>query len=154
MGRKHCGKRRNCLLQGISPFLTVFSEVFYYRHIKNQGLFGKGFTLYHVTKFWTRQTEKIGRWKIESYLKHEICYSKGRKQYGKGRKCWLPAFFFFLFPHCFQVFYLRVIKTLQDVVVVMGYKVLTLSCNGMDTNSGLVLYNLCNVCVKSYVVLK
>ena len=22
---KHCGKRRNCLLQAISPFLTVFS---------------------------------------------------------------------------------------------------------------------------------
>ena len=24
MGRKHCGKRRNCLLQAISPFLSVF----------------------------------------------------------------------------------------------------------------------------------
>ena len=25
MGRKHCEKRRNCLLQAISPFLTMFS---------------------------------------------------------------------------------------------------------------------------------
>ena len=24
-GRKHCEKRRNCLLQAISPFLTMFS---------------------------------------------------------------------------------------------------------------------------------
>ena len=26
MGRKHCGKRRNCSLQAISPFPTVFSK--------------------------------------------------------------------------------------------------------------------------------
>ena len=26
MGRKHCGKRRNCLLREISPFPTVFSK--------------------------------------------------------------------------------------------------------------------------------
>ena len=26
MDRKHCGKRRNCSLQAISPFPTVFSE--------------------------------------------------------------------------------------------------------------------------------
>ena len=34
MGRKHCGKRRNCSLREISPFPTVFS--------KDQGLFGRG----------------------------------------------------------------------------------------------------------------
>ena len=28
-GRKHCEKRRNCLLQGISPFLTMFSTAIY-----------------------------------------------------------------------------------------------------------------------------
>ena len=33
-GRKHCWKRRNCLLQAISPFLTVFSKDFYCRHLK------------------------------------------------------------------------------------------------------------------------
>ena len=26
MGRKHCGKRRNCSLRAISPFPTVFSK--------------------------------------------------------------------------------------------------------------------------------
>ena len=28
LGRKHCGKRRNCLLQVISPFLTMFSQLY------------------------------------------------------------------------------------------------------------------------------
>ena len=28
MGRKHCGKRRNCSLRAISPFPTVFSKAF------------------------------------------------------------------------------------------------------------------------------
>ena len=42
MVRKHCGKRRNCSLRAISPFPTVFSKDLYCRHIKNQGLFGKG----------------------------------------------------------------------------------------------------------------
>ena len=27
VGRKHCEKRRNCLLQAIAPFLTMFSTV-------------------------------------------------------------------------------------------------------------------------------
>ena len=34
MGRKHCEKRRNCSLRAISPFLTVFSEDLYGRHVK------------------------------------------------------------------------------------------------------------------------
>ena len=42
MGRKLCGKRRNCSLQTISPFPTVFSKDLYHRQRKNQGLFGKG----------------------------------------------------------------------------------------------------------------
>ena len=33
MGRKHCGKRRNCLLRAISPFPTMFSEDLNCRHI-------------------------------------------------------------------------------------------------------------------------
>ena len=41
-GRKHCGKRRNCSLLAISSFPTVFSKGLYCRHVKNQGLFGKG----------------------------------------------------------------------------------------------------------------
>ena len=33
-GRKHCGKRRNCLLWAISPFPTVFSKLLIPRGIK------------------------------------------------------------------------------------------------------------------------
>ena len=36
-GRKHCGKRRNCSLRAISPFLTVFSK----------GMFPWGVTMCH-----------------------------------------------------------------------------------------------------------
>ena len=35
MGRKHCGKRRNCSLRAISPFSTVFSKVF--KRLVSQG---------------------------------------------------------------------------------------------------------------------
>ena len=41
-GRKHCGERRNCLLQAISPFPTVFSEDLYCRHVKTRACLGKG----------------------------------------------------------------------------------------------------------------
>ena len=71
MVRKHCGKRKNCLFQAISPFPTVFlrrldwkivkfvvwervKSMFSFSHsvfkrlvlqtLKNQGLFGKGLT--------------------------------------------------------------------------------------------------------------
>ena len=40
--RKHCGKRRNCLLRAISPFPTVFSKDFYYRLVKTRACLGKG----------------------------------------------------------------------------------------------------------------
>ena len=42
MGRKHCGKKRNCLLQAISPFPTVFSKDLYWRHVKTRVCLGKG----------------------------------------------------------------------------------------------------------------
>ena len=54
MGGKHCGKRRHCLLQVISPFPTSFMKIFALQAHKNQGLFGKGLTLYQMTLFWTR----------------------------------------------------------------------------------------------------
>ena len=40
MFRKHCGQRRNCSLQAISPVTTVFSTDVLQIH-KTQGLFGK-----------------------------------------------------------------------------------------------------------------
>ena len=47
--RKHCGKRRNCSLRAISPFLTVFKRLVLQTR-KNQGLFGKGL---NSEKLWT-----------------------------------------------------------------------------------------------------
>ena len=42
MGRKHCGKRRNCSLRAISPFPAVFLKDLYCRHVKTRACLGKG----------------------------------------------------------------------------------------------------------------
>ena len=56
MGRKHCGKRKNCSLRAISPFPTVFSNSLFPRGIKRCHCVGMGLvtfeeslnlTLYH-----------------------------------------------------------------------------------------------------------
>ena len=39
---ENTGKRRNCSLQGISPFPTVFSEDMYCRDVKTRACLGKG----------------------------------------------------------------------------------------------------------------
>ena len=49
IGRKHCGKRRNCFLRAISPFPTVFSEDLYCTHIKTKACLGKGYAPLHRT---------------------------------------------------------------------------------------------------------
>ena len=41
-GRKHCGKRRNCSFQAISPFPTVFSKGLFPRGIKRCHCVGMG----------------------------------------------------------------------------------------------------------------
>ena len=41
-GRKHCLKRRNCLLRAISPFPTVFSKGVHCRPVKTRACLGKG----------------------------------------------------------------------------------------------------------------
>ena len=41
MGSKQCGKRRNCSLQAISSFPSVFKRL-ELQSRKNEGLFGKG----------------------------------------------------------------------------------------------------------------
>ena len=38
----NAGKRRNCLLQAISPFPTLFSKDWYCRYIKTRAYLGKG----------------------------------------------------------------------------------------------------------------
>ena len=42
MGRKHCGKRRNCSLRAISPYPTVFSKDLYCRDVKHRTFLEKG----------------------------------------------------------------------------------------------------------------
>ena len=71
MGRKHKGKRRNCSLRAISPFPTVFSKDLCYRHVKNQGLFGKGLKLYPNSK----RTENKNK-------KEDFNFNKKKKTFG------------------------------------------------------------------------
>ena len=42
MGKKHCGKRRNCSLRAISPFPTVFSKGLFSRGVKRRHCVGMG----------------------------------------------------------------------------------------------------------------
>ena len=42
MGRKHCGKRKNCSLRAIYPFPKVFSKGLCWRHVKTRACLGKG----------------------------------------------------------------------------------------------------------------
>ena len=42
MGRKHCGKRRNCSLRAIFPFSTVFSKGLFPRGVKRCHCVGMG----------------------------------------------------------------------------------------------------------------
>ena len=42
MGRKHCGKRKNCLLQAMSPFPKVFSKGLFPRGVKRCHCVGMG----------------------------------------------------------------------------------------------------------------
>ena len=61
-GRKHCGKRKNCLLRAISPFPTVFSKDMHCRHVTTRACLGKGYSeiLGFKVKFWLNtQTELI-----------------------------------------------------------------------------------------------
>ena len=73
-GRKHCGKRRNCSLQAISPFSTVFNSVILETR-KNQGLFGKGLThfLIHVHHFETVPKSKKLQTTTEMVLRQLKC---------------------------------------------------------------------------------
>ena len=50
MGRKHCGKRRNCSLRAISPFPTVFSKALYCRHVKTRACLGQALNTVPVSR--------------------------------------------------------------------------------------------------------
>ena len=74
MGRKLCGKRRNCIMSNFSFSHSVFKRLVSQGRQKSS-LCGKALTLYHTIST-LNDPEK------EAFWKH--C--------GKRRKCWLPAF--------------------------------------------------------------
>ena len=99
MGRKHCGKRRNCSLRVISSFPALFSKDFYCRHVKTRACFGNRLRAYSnlisdITSAWTKLrgfpcnkcNGKVG-----------ISFGIGRKYmyFWKRRECWFSALFSF-----------------------------------------------------------
>ena len=98
-GRKHCGKRRYCLLREISPFPTVFSKHLYSTHMKNQGLFGKGLILYQMTNFWTGPN-----WK-NCQTTEKVKFSIGQIENILGKRENAGYQHFLLFLQCFQKAY-------------------------------------------------
>ena len=84
MGRKHCGKRRNCLLRAISPFPTVFSKGLFPKGVKRCRRVGMG---QHSVKF-----------QFSSFLCKKIfrsCLIFGHVQYqivSQIVSCWFISF--------------------------------------------------------------
>ena len=107
MGRKHCGKRRNCSLRAFSSFPTVFSKDFACRHVKTRACLGKG-------QFCYKQDNTVDfcyfmcRWFIAVWVRRlsqgtETCDDNAIFHYADGGRhvqieC---AFFFSYFPEEF-----------------------------------------------------
>ena len=107
---KKTRKRRNCLLQAVSPFRSVFKRLVL-RTCKNQVLFWKGsavilsgpfwkilqkkknhdLTHYQTTNFRLFQTERVCRRQFQIWRKWQKVIQTGRKQCGKRRNCSLRA---------------------------------------------------------------
>ena len=83
MCRKHCGKRRNCLLRAISPFPTVFLK----------GLFPKGVKRRHC----------VGMGQYVLILNHTILKKKALEN-TMGKEENAGDQHFLLFPQCFQLY--------------------------------------------------
>ena len=114
MGRKHCGKKRNCLLQAISPFPTVFSKDLYSKQVTNLGLFGKelNVTKYKVQNIIgkgemlvTRIVTNLSKFKAfedDNFNVAEMAkfvFDRVEKNAGKGENAGYQHFL--LFPQCF-----------------------------------------------------
>ena len=100
MGRKHCGKRRNCSLRAISPFPTVFSK----------GLFPRGVTRCHCVgmglPFLKRQILDVSKLKgfAEDYFKFDKnCTKFSNRVENTFRKGDIACYEqFLLFRQCLQ----------------------------------------------------
>ena len=76
MGRKHCGKKRNCLLRAISPFPTVFFKRLVLQTRKKQGLFGKG--LMYLPSHWllSHHCKPVGGVRVMNPVKMDVIDSR------------------------------------------------------------------------------
>ena len=85
MGRKHCGKRRNCSLRAISPFSTVFLKDLGCRHIKRRACLGKG--VFKRLVLQTRKNQGL-LWKgLKLILKENKTISDNIDQRSDGTFC-------------------------------------------------------------------
>ena len=116
MGRKHCGKRRNCSLRAISRFPTVFSKGLFPRDVKRCHCVEMG------QPFPKRQI--LDSSKLEDFADDNFKFEEnGRKlsrwvenTVGKGEIACYEQFL--LFPQCFlKDFNYRHLKTRACLVV-------------------------------------
>ena len=137
MGRKHCGKRRNCSLRAISSFPRVFQKACFpgtskgvivwewvkrlvWQTCKNKGLFGNW--LSHLTskasKYPILISPTIGRESADLANFMTICHKifhKWQNMFLKEKT--LVTSIFLCFQKCFQkAIFLNIIKTLDCVV--------------------------------------
>ena len=117
MYRKDCGKRRNCLLQAISPFLTVFTKDLYCRLI----LLKPGLVWERVNSLPDHKNLHCSKFKAFADINlnlaqvMEFVFDRFENIVVNGKKCWLPAFS--PFPTMFSKGFLcRVIKNRDSVV--------------------------------------
>ena len=101
MGRKHCGKRRNCSLRAISSFPTVFSKGLFPRGVKRCHCVGRvkvnlpSLSLSQMTNFGFCQTERVCRWQFQMGWKWQKVIQTGRKHCGKKEKLLVMSNFSF-----------------------------------------------------------
>ena len=86
-----CYKRRHCTFRAISPFSRRVFKIFILQTRKNQRVFGKGLTLYHLTK-------KVVKFRA---FRVKVCFGKNRKHL-MGKRENADYQHFVLFQQCVQ----------------------------------------------------
>ena len=100
MGRKHCGKRRNCSLRAISPFPTVFSKGLFPRGVKRCHCVGMGL-LFAIRKI-------LDLSKLKEFADDILKFDENGRKFSKQventvRKGEIACYQqFVIFPQCFQ----------------------------------------------------
>ena len=99
-------KRRQGRSKIIVPILCSLISIY---PAKKATVVVKALTLYQTTNFEQYQIESICRRQDKCDSKIKKCFAKGRKHFGKRRKCRLPKFS--PFPKMFsKAFFFRVVK--------------------------------------------